>query len=169
MKQFFPFFNQILLLFILLLSIKTFDGAVNYKLTGIRYGNQGWNMEQVDNLTLWTGKHQTIIVLFTEWCDTLMNNLFYTQLRNIWSKNSIPMITWQLFGCNMKNQPGVIKFVNNNTFDTYINQFDDHLKKWLAGIDSIYGNNDDRRAYLRLGNIFLFTSISRKILFIFSS
>ena len=40
--------------------------------------------------------------------------------------------------------------MNNNTFDTYINRFSDHLKKWLAGNDGIYGDDDDdRRAYLR--------------------
>jgi hypothetical protein len=44
-----------------------------------------------------------------------------------------------------------MKLVNNNTFDGYINQFSDRLKQWLAGPDDIYGNDDDRRAYLRLG------------------
>jgi hypothetical protein len=40
---------------------------------------------------------------------------------------------------------------NNNTFDPYINQFGNRLKKWLAGPDGMYENDDDRRAYLRLG------------------
>jgi hypothetical protein len=53
--------------------------------------------------------------------------------------------------CNDVRQPGIIKLVNNNTFDEYINEFSDRLKKWLAGNDGIYGSNDDRRAYLRLG------------------
>ena len=44
-----------------------------------------------------------------------------------------------------------MKLVNNNTFDGYINQFSDRLKRQLAGNDGILGNNDDRRAYLRLG------------------
>ena len=44
-----------------------------------------------------------------------------------------------------------MKLINNNTFDGYINQFSDSLKRWLAGNDGIYRNNDDRRAYLRLG------------------
>jgi hypothetical protein len=44
-----------------------------------------------------------------------------------------------------------MKLIYNGTFDEYINQFSDRLKKWLAGSDGIYGTNDDRRAYLRLG------------------
>ena len=59
------------------------------------------------------------------------------------------LITWGLYECNFISQPGIIKLVNNNTFDTYINRFSDHLKKWLAGNDGIYGDDDDRRAYLR--------------------
>ena len=145
------FVNQILLLFIFILSIKNGNAAVNYKLTAIHYGNQGWEMNQVRNLSLWAGKHPTTIVLFTDWCDNSMNSLFYTQLKHIWDNQSIPLITWGLYECNGVSQPGIIKLVNNNTFDTYLNQFSDRLKKWLAGNDGIYGNDDDRRAYLRLG------------------
>jgi hypothetical protein len=151
MKQLFRFLNQILLLLVFILSIKDGDAAINYKLTAIYYGNQGWQMDQVANLTLWTGKRQTVIVLFTEWCGSSMNSLFYTQLRHIWNSSSIPVITWQLFGCGDISQPGIVKLVNNKTYDAYINQFSDRLKQWLAGPDGIYGNGDDRRAYLRLG------------------
>jgi hypothetical protein len=151
MIQLFRFFYQILLVLIFILSIKNGNAAINYKLTAVHYGNQGWNMDQVANLSSWIGKHPTVVVLFTEWCETTMNSLFYTQLRNIWNSSSIPIITWQLFGCGDIGQPGVVKLVNNNTFDAYINQFGDHLKKWLAGNDGIYGTSDDRRAYIRLG------------------
>ncbi len=151
MKQIFRFLNQILLLFVFILSIKTVDAVNNSKLIAIHYGNQGWNMDQVANLSLWLGKNPAVIVLFTDWCDNSMNSLFYTQLKHIWDSKNIPLITWQLFECNGISQPGIIKLVNNNTFDTYINQYGDRLKKWLAGNDGIYGTDDDRRAYLRLG------------------
>jgi hypothetical protein len=83
-----------------------------------------------------------------------MNNLFNIQLNNIWNNGSIPLITWELFQCGGVSQPGIIKLVNTSLYDTYINQFGDHLETWLAGNDGIIGNNDDRRAYLRLGRIF---------------
>ncbi len=70
------FLNQILLMFILVLSIKDGAIAVNYKLTAIHYGNQGWDMDQIRNLSLWLDKHPTTIVLFTDWCDNSMNSLF---------------------------------------------------------------------------------------------
>jgi hypothetical protein len=146
------FLNLIILLFVLILSIKVETEAVNYKLTAIHYGNQGWDMDQVGNLSLWLGKHPTTVVLYTDWCNTSMNSLFYTQLKHIWDSQSIPSITWGLYECNGLSQPGIIKLVNNNTFDAYLNQFSDRLKKWLAGNDGIYGTDDDRRAYIRLAH-----------------
>lgn len=150
MKQILRFLNQFLLPFVLIVSIKNVDADVNYKLTSVYYGNQGWFMDQIGNLTLWTGKHNVAIVLFTDWCNNSMYGLFNTQLNNIWNSKSIPLITWGLTECN-GDRPGIIKLVNNNTFDGYINEFSDRLKKWLAGNDEMYGTNDDRRAYLRLG------------------
>jgi hypothetical protein len=72
----------------------------------------------------------------------------------MWNNKSIPLITWTLQGCDGSGQPGIVKLVNNNTFDAYINEFGDHLKKWLSGNDGIYGNDDDRRLYLRFGRKF---------------
>ena len=82
-----------LLLLVSILSIIDRTEAVNYKLTAIHYGNQGWNMEQVGNLSLWLGKHPTTIVLYTDWCNNSMNSLFNTQLKHIWDSQSIPSIT----------------------------------------------------------------------------
>ncbi len=65
------------------------------------------------------------------------------------------MISWEIRDCRGDYQPGVIKLVNNGTYDSYINQFGDRLKAWLSGNDSVYGTDDDRRAYLRLGMIYL--------------
>ncbi len=108
-------------------------------------------MGQIENLTSWVGKRPAVVVLFTNWCGDSINLVFNLQLKNIWNNKTIPLITWQLFECDYKNQPGITKLVINNTFDTYINQFGDRLKTWLAGNDGIYGNGDDRRIYLRLG------------------
>ncbi len=148
------FLNRILLLFVFITSIKNVYGTVNYKLTAVYYGNQGWAMDEIENLSSWTGKGFTVIVLFTDWCNTSMNDLFNIQLNNIWNNRSIPLITWELFECGGVSQPGIINLVNTNLYDTYINQFGDRLETWLAGNDGIIGNNDDRRAYLRLGRKF---------------
>ncbi len=127
-------------------------------------------MHQVANLSLWVGKHPVVIVIFTDWCNNFMNSLFYTQLNHIWNSKSIPLITWQLYQCNDISQPGIIKLVNNNTFDPYINQFSDRFKKWLTGNDGIYGTDDDRRAYLRLDMKFeMMSQMKSRFMSLFSS
>jgi len=72
----------------------------------------------------------------------------------IWNGSSVPIITWKIANCNHGDDgdPGIILRVKNGTYDPYINYFADRLKQWLAGPDGIYGNDDDRRAYLRLGH-----------------
>lgn len=144
-------FNCVLLLFVFVLAIKDVNGTVNYKLTAIYYGNQGWSMNEIERLSSWTGKRPTVILLFTDWCNASLNNLFNIQLNNIWNNKSIPLITWELFECGGNSQPGIIRSVHNKSHDVYINQFGNRLKTWLAGNDGIFGNNDDRRAYIRLG------------------
>ena len=108
-------------------------------------------MHEVDYLSSWTGKRPTVIVLFTDWCNGSMYDLFNNQLNNIWNNNSIPLITWEPFGCGGASQPGIMKLVRSKFYDGYITQFGDQLRAWLAGNDGILGNADDRRAYLRPG------------------
>ena len=140
--------NEILFWFALVLLIRQ---GKNDKLTSIYYGNQGLSMDEVRNVSSWVGKRQTVVVLFTDWCNGSMRKLFDIELNNIWSNQSIPLVTWQITGCNGKKLPGVMKEIHNNSYDTYINQFGDQLKTWLAGNDTILGNDDDRRVYIRLG------------------
>lgn len=137
--------------FIFLLSLHEINAVLNYKLTSIYYGNQGLSMDEVANVSSWVGKSQTVVVLFTDWCPGSMNKLFNVELNDIWNNKSIPLITWQITGCNGRKLPGVMKLIHNNSYDTYINQFGDQFQTWLAGKDQIFGNDDDRRAYLRLG------------------
>ncbi len=151
MTQLFRFVNQILFLFVLLLSIKHINAKANSKLTSIFYGVGGWHMEQIGNISLWIGKHPTVIVFFTDWCNNSIPNMFNMQLNNLWNSGSIPLLTWSVYDCTYKPHPGIIKLVNNNTFDSYLDEYSDRLKIWLAGNDSIYGNDDDRRIYIRLG------------------
>jgi hypothetical protein len=143
MKDLFKFFSQILLLLVFISSIKTAEAAVNYKLTSVVREFGG-------NLSSWVGKRQAVIDFYVDFCNHSLGWLFHLDVNRTWYSYSIPMITWEVVGCN-GYQSGVMKLVINNTFDEYINEFSDRLKSWLAGPDGIYGNNDDRRAYLRLG------------------
>jgi hypothetical protein len=145
MKKLFRFVGQILLLLLVTyLSIENAHAVVNYKLTSIYlpYGV---------NLSLWAGKQQAVLVHYTDWCNWSISAFFDVEVNKTWSSNSVPLITWEIVTCIHQGQSGIIKAVNNNSLDEYIDQFSSSLKKWLAGPDGIYGNNDDRRAYLRLG------------------
>ena len=110
-------------------------------------------MDFTGNLSLWVGKRQASIDIYTDWCNNSLGPFFDLAMNNVWNRSMIPFITWEITDCNHTDEddPGITKRINNNTYDPYINQFGDSLKKWLAGLDGIYGTNDDRRAFVRLG------------------
>lgn len=110
-------------------------------------------MDSTGNLSLWVGKRQASIDIYTDWCNNSLDPFFDLDMDNVWNCNMIPFITWEITDCNHTDEddPGITRRINNNTYDPYINKFGDRLKKWLAGLDGIYGTNDDRRAFVRLG------------------
>ena len=146
MKKLFRFSSQILLLLVFISSIKTTHAVVNYKLTSVFRDFTG-------NLSLWVGKRQASTDIYTDWCNNSLGPFFDLDMDNAWNRSMVPLITWEITVCNhtAEDDPGITKRINNNTYDPYINQFGDRLKKWLAGPDGIYGTNDDRRAFVRLG------------------
>jgi hypothetical protein len=147
MNQLFKFFSQILLLLIFIEQIKMTHAAVNYKLTSFDGRFEG-------NVSLWVGKRQAVIDYAVDWCNSSFGWFFDLDLNKTWAAGSVPLMSWVPILCGGVYQAGVIRFINNGTYDGYINQFSDRLKKWLAGPDRIYGTTDDRRAYLRLGRKF---------------
>ncbi len=146
MTKLFRFLSEILLLLVFVLLIKTSDAAVNYKLTSFINDMRG-------NVSMWLGKRQASMVTYVDWCNSSIGWFYPLNMEPIWNHSSIPIITWKIANCNHGDggDPGIMKFVMNGTHDPYINYFADRLKQWLAGPDGIYGNDDDRRAYLRPG------------------
>ena len=126
---------------------------VHGRLTSVFYGSQGWNMDEVRNFQYWLGKNQSVVVLFTDWCDGNSYNLFNHQIPNIWNTGHIPLITWEMKPCGSATVTDItVRIGRNGEFDAYIWSFGNQLKKWLSGPDGIYGNGDDRRVYLRPGH-----------------
>ncbi|CAF1459401.1 unnamed protein product [Rotaria magnacalcarata] len=109
-------------------------------------------MDSTGDLALWVGKRQVSIDIYVDWCNNSLGPFFDLDMDNVWNRSMVPFITWEITDCNhsAEDDPGITKRINNNTFDPYINQFGDRLKKWLAGPDDIYGTYDDRRAFVRL-------------------
>jgi hypothetical protein len=144
MKQLFSFFTQILLLLVFIFSIKTAHAAVNYKLTSLVGRYEG-------NWSSWVDKRLAVFEMYVDWCNNSIGWFFPLDVNGTWNRGSVPLISWAPIECGGRYQPGITKLISNGTFDIYINEFSDRLKKWLAGPDGIYGTDDDRRAYLRLG------------------
>jgi len=122
-------------------------------LLGVYYGNQGWNMGQVQALEAWQGKRDAVINLYTNWDSSAhtMSNLFGQQLPVIWANHNVPMITWQpSTGSNTPNT--VDALAATGFYDGYLTTWAADLKAFLAGPDKVYGTGDDRRAYLRLAH-----------------
>ena len=122
-------------------------------LLGVYYGNQGWKMEQVQALEAWQGKKHAVVNLFTDWTNATktMNNLFGQQLPNIWNNGNVPMVTWEPFTGGQTPTDVEVRIAAGQ-YDAYINNWAARMKAFLSGPDGVYGNGDDRRAYLRLAH-----------------
>lgn len=122
-------------------------------LLGVYYGNQGWNMTEVQALEAWQAKRDALLNLFTNW-DTsshTISNLFGQQLPAIWADHNVPMITWEPFtGAN--TPANIDDLILAGTYDGYIKTWAGKLRAFLAGPDGVYGTSDDRRAYLRFAH-----------------
>jgi len=125
----------------------------NAMLLGIYYGNQGWNMPQVQALESWQGKKNAVVNLFTNWTNNsqTISNLFNQQLGNIWHNKNVPLVTWEPFTGTATPLDIEVRIANGE-YDAYINTWADNMKTFLSGSDTVYGTADDRRAYLRFAH-----------------
>lgn len=124
-------------------------------LIGIYYGNQGWEMSNVQAQETWQVKKNAVVNLFTDWCNqtSTQNNLFNHQLPYVWNNQNVPMITWEPYLCGASSTPNDIEVqIAEGRHDTYINDWATRLKTFLSGPDGVYNTSDDRRVYLRLGH-----------------
>lgn len=142
-----------LLLCALALLVTPSAGAANTLLLGVYYGNQGWNMEQVQALESWQGKRHAVVNLFTNWNSTskMISNLFGQQLPNIWNNGNVPMVTWE--PATGTTTPADIEVrIARGDYDSYITTWAGRMKTFLSGVDGVYGTADDRRVYLRFAH-----------------
>jgi mannan endo-1,4-beta-mannosidase len=124
-------------------------------LLAIRYGNDGWRMGNLAAQEAWQGKRNAAVLLFTNFCNdpNYINNLFGTQLPNIWNSGHVPIISWQPKSCPGNSTPTDIDVrIESGSYDSYLQTWFTRLKQFLAGPDSIYGTADDRRVYIRLAH-----------------
>ncbi len=92
--QLFRFLAEAYYLLVFISVINTVD--VNYRLTSIFYGNEGYSMDQIDHLSSWSGKRPAVITFYTHWCPDQIDTVFNIQINNIWNDTTIPLITESL-------------------------------------------------------------------------
>ena len=113
----------------------------------------------------------SVIPFFTEMCPAVNTNynwftdvVIRQHLNTIWNASSVPMMTWQP-SCYQPELPTLsnidggykvkdtfIRDIGQGLHDTYLENVALELKLFLSGNDGIYGNDDDRRVYIRLGH-----------------
>lgn len=122
-------------------------------LLGVTYGNQGWDLPQLQALESWAGRRNAVVMLFTTW-DTsskVQKNLFTMQLPAIWNNKNIPLISWQPFSGG--NTPSnIVHQIAGGAYDGYLQQWVTGLRGFLSGPDNVLHTADDRRAYIRLAH-----------------
>lgn len=153
MKHFYKAINAFFACIIPLTSVA--QPAAADTLVGIYYGNQGWEMSNVQALESWQGKKHAVVNLFTSWCNqtTNLDNLFNQQLPYIWNNHNVPLITWEPYLCSGSTTPNDVEArAAKGTYDSYFSNWADRLKAFVSGPDGVYKTSDDRRAYLRLGH-----------------
>jgi Glycosyl hydrolase family 26 len=140
-----------------LLSDAQFAGQLEpgTTLLGVYYGNQGRQMDQVRDMESWQAKKYAVLNLYTNWCDTptALDNLFDTQLSNIWDNHNVPMISWEPYLCSPGQTPADVEVrAAKGVYDPYFDRWTARLKRFLSGSDGVYPSGDDRRVYLRMGH-----------------
>jgi len=120
---------------------------------GVKYGNQGWDLQSVRALEAWQGRTHEVLVLFTNWDRRreVQDNLFVRQLPAIWQHGAVPLITWEPYTGD-KTPNDIVGRIGKGEFDAYIAEWGTRLREFLAGRDGRLGTDDDRRAYLRLAH-----------------
>jgi len=120
-------------------------------LLGSYYGDEGWNMTQVDHQEAWQGKPDAVVHLFTDWDPLHTGNLFDQQALAVWNHGSVPMISWMpYFG--VTTPIDISARIAAGEYDLYLNDWVTRMLTFLAGPDGVYSTADDRRVYLRFAH-----------------
>jgi hypothetical protein len=128
--------------------------AQSQALLGVRYAYDGVaTMQDVRNMEVWQGKKNATLMIFTNFCPTVLSSLFDKQLPNIWNNGNIPLLSLNAQTCSGSTTPNNIDaLVAGGMYDSYLLQFANMLKTFISGPDGSLGTADDRRVYIRLAH-----------------
>jgi len=99
----------------------------------------------------WVNKTHTVQSLNIGWIDKNdINDKFFLQLLKVWNDyDHVPIIIWMPYAWANWSAPNPNDIIANGGYDKYLAYFGKRIKTFLAGPDGVYGNDDDRRVYIR--------------------
>lgn len=107
----------------------------------------------IHDIESWLGKQHAVQVMFTSWDPNNKEDTF-TRMKNIWDSGNVPVVTWEVFtdDRNRYAPANIDALIASGSYDSYLNDWADSMKNFLAGPGGVYGDADDRRVYLRFAH-----------------
>jgi beta-mannanase len=132
----------------LFLCIHLSFGAIQHTLNGMWTGyNASYQIAPFDT---WVGSKLPIVQLYDNFCGTWI----WDYPLPTWAQQSIPFITFQPEQptCGSTTPSEFPTLIAEGKYDDYLKQFLGNAKTFLSGPNGIYGDDDDRRIYLRFAH-----------------
>lgn len=104
----------------------------------------------LDSMEQWQGRRNAVIGLYTNF-DAANLDVVFPKMQQIWNRGSVPMVSWMPWIGNEKG-PNYNAQIASGGYDSYIRSWAGRMKAFLSGPDGVFGNSDDRRAYLRFAH-----------------
>jgi beta-mannanase len=113
--------------------------------------DQGRIQGKFNAMNAWQGKTNAVQTIFSTF-DQSEQSWLWPALLNIWGSHAVPMITWEPKFWAQGTQPNIEVAIARGDFDSYVVDWGNNLKTFLAGPDGALGTTDDRRAFLRFAH-----------------
>ena len=109
-------------------------------------------MTVYSNMQTWENKPNAVGTEYVTWCPRDITYTFDIA-QELWTDNNVPEIVWQPedLGCKTDTSDPDTQIASGQ-WDTYMTDFFNAAKTFLAGPDGVYGTSDDRRIYIRFAH-----------------
>ena len=98
----------------------------------------------------WQGRGNAVVGVYTNFDPNNIGRVF-PQMRTLWERGNVPMVSWMPWIGNTRG-PDYNAEIARGVHDGYLRDWAAAMKTFLSGPDAVYGNADDRRAYLRFAH-----------------
>jgi hypothetical protein len=132
----------------LLLFLVHACSSIQHILSGVAIS---YNSTDVTVFDTWVGQNLPLVQLYDDFCGLWIWEYPLPMWEDV---NAVPMITFQPNQpyCNSTSPTNIASLIAEGQFDTYLNSFIDSTKTFLSGPNGVYGDDDDRRIYMRFAH-----------------